>query len=272
MKYLNQDRSELMEQIIEVLLVEDDRYTCEAFEFCIHRNKKFHLAETTGKQSEGLEILKRGNIGAVILDLELDEGDGINFLTCMKQLNIEQPLVVVITNNQSEITMDCLHSMGVTFIYQKCNERYSPQVVLSIIEHTYPFRQRKNGCQMQIISYQRNQEERYQRDRIEEELKILGFKLNTRSNGYLVDAIYYTAFEIQGRECEMKEVYSVVAKKNKTKDVNVEKSIRDNIERTWMKTAPKQLELYYPFPISKESGAPTNMEFIKNMTRKIQSV
>ena len=30
-----------------------------------------------------------------------------------------------------------------------------------------------------------------------------------------------------------------------------------------MKTNPKQLELYYPFQISKESGTPTNMEFIK---------
>lgn len=261
-----------MERVIEVLLVEDDKNTCEAFDFCIHRNEKFHLAAITGKQSEGLEILKRGNIGAVILDLELEEGDGINFLTCMKQLNIEQPLVVVITNNQSEITMDCIHALGVAFVYQKCNESYSPEVVLSIIELTYPFRKRPESPVMKAISYQRSQEEIYQRNRIEEELSYIGFRLNTRANGYLVDAIYYTAFEIRNRDFEMKEVYSVVAKKHKTKDVNVEKSIRDNIERTWMKTSPKQLERYYPYQISKDSGTPTNMEFIKNMTRRMQNV
>ena len=261
-----------MEQVVEILLVEDDKNTCEAFEFCIHRNKKFHLAAKTGKQSEGLEVLKRGNIGAVILDLELDEGDGINFLTCMKELDIEQPLVVVITNNQSEITLDCIHALGVTFIYQKCNESYSPEVVLSIIEHTYPFRIRKSSPQMKVISYRRNQEELYQRNRIEEELIYLGFKPNIRATGYLIDAIHYTAFENRGQEFEMKEVYLAVAKKNKTKDVNVEKSIRDNIERTWMKTAPEKLELYYPYQISKESGTPTNMQFIKNMTRKMQKV
>ena len=261
-----------MEQVIEILLVEDDKNTCEAFEFCIHRNKKFHLAAKTGRQSEGLEVLKRDNIGAVILDLELDEGDGINFLTCMKELNIEQPLVVVITNNQSEIMMDCIHALGVAFIYQKCNESYSPEVVLSIIEHTYPFRKRKESPQMKVISYQRNQEEIYQKSRIEEELGFLGFKLNTSGKGYLVDASHYTAFEIRGRDFEMKEVYAVVAKKHKTRAVNVEKSIRDNIERTWMKTSPKQLEQYYPYQISKESGTPTNMEFIKNMTRRMQNV
>lgn len=261
-----------MKQAIEILLVEDDKNTCEAFKFCIHRNEKFHLAAITGKQTEGLEALKKGNIGAVILDLELEEGDGINFLTCMKHLDIEQPLVVVITNNQSQITMDCIHALGVAFVYQKCNESYSPEVVLSIIEHIYPFRKRQDNPFMKAVSYQRNQEEMYQKKRIEDELSYLGFKLNTRANSYLVDAIHYTAFEIRGREFEMKEVYSVVAGKHKTKAVNVEKSIRDNIERTWMKTSQKQLEQYYPYQVSKESGSPTNMEFIKNMTRRMQNV
>lgn len=261
-----------MEQVIEILLVEDDKRTCEAFEFCIHRNKKFHLAAKTGKQTEGLDILKKGNIGAVILDLELEEGDGINFLTCMKQLNIEQPLVVVITNNQSYITMDCIHALGVTFVYQKCNESYSPEVVLSIIDHTYPFRKRRDDTFMKVVSYQQSQEERYQKERIEEELKLLEFKMNTRANAYLIDAIHYTSFEIRGQDFEMKEVYSAVAKKHKTKAVNVEKSIRDNIERTWMKTMPERLEHYYPYQVSKESGTPTNMEFIKNMTRRMMNV
>ena len=71
------------------------------------------------------------------------------------------------------------------------------------------------------------------------------------------------------RNYEWKEVYSVVAKKNKTKDVNVEKALRDNIERTWTRSSPKVLERHYPFPVSKGSGTPTNMEFVKNMARKI---
>lgn len=122
---------------------------------------------------------------------------------------------------------------------------------------------------MKVISYQQNQEKIYQRNRIEEELASLGFKINGKATGYIVDAIHYVAFETKEYECEMKEVYSVVAKKNRTKDVNVEKAIRDNIERTWIKTAPEILERYYPYPVSKVSGAPTNMEFVKNMARKM---
>ena len=60
-----------MEQVIEILLVEDDKNMCEAFEYCIRGKKQFHLAASTGKQSEGLELLRVGKMGAVILDLEL---------------------------------------------------------------------------------------------------------------------------------------------------------------------------------------------------------
>lgn len=262
----------VMEQIIEILLVEDDKNMCDIFKFAIERNKKFHLAAQTGKQHEGLELLRNGKMGAVILDLELDEGDGIDFLDEIKNLDIEKPLIVVITNSRSEITIDCIHAKGVEFVCQKCNESYSPDMVLNIIEQTYPFRRKKNSPQMDVISYQQSQKKMYQRKRIEEELSCLGFRRNIRATGYLLDAIHYMVFEKDGEDCGMKEVYSVVAKINNTRDVNVEKAIRDNIERTWNKTSPEILERYYPYPTSKGSGTPTNMEFIKNIARKIGKV
>lgn len=261
-----------MEHVIEILLVEDDKNMCEAFGFCIQRKKQFRLVAQTGKQSEGLELLRKGKMGVVILDLELDEGDGINFLNDMRELDIEKPLVVVITNSRSEITLECIRANGADFVCQKFNESYSPEMVLSIVEQTYPFRRKQMSPQMKVISYQQSQEKLYRRNRVEEELTYLGFKRNSRATGYLVDAIQYVAFETKDFNCEMKEVYSVVAKKNNTKDANIEKAIRDNIERTWTKTTPEILERYYPFTVSKGSGAPTNMEFVKNMARKIWKV
>ena len=258
-----------MEEIIEILLVEDDKNMCEAFEFCIRGKKQFHLAAHTGKQSEGLELLRVGKMGVVILDLELDEGDGINFLYDMKELDIEKPVVIVITNNRSEVIRACLRANGVDFICPKYNEDYSPEKVLSIIELLYPFRTKVVSPQMKVISYQQSQEKIYRRNRIEEELALLGFKTNIRATGYLMDAILYVAYETREADCEMKEVYSAVAKKNNTKDVNVEKALRDNIERTWTRSRPEVLERYYPFPVSRGSGAPTNMEFVKNMARNM---
>ena len=258
-----------MEEVIEILLVEDDKNMCEAFEYAIQRNEKFHLTAITGRQCEGVEILRKGNVGVVILDLELEEGDGIHFLDDVKELAIEQPMVIVITNSRSEIAIDCIHAKGVAFVCQKCNESYSPNMVLSIIEQMYPFRRKQMSPQMQVISYQQEQRKIYQRKRIEEELINMGFRMNIRATRYLVDSIYYIVYEKKDIDCEMKEVYHEVAKLNNTKSVNVEKVIRDNIERTWTKTPPEVLERYYPYAISKGSGTPTNMEFVKNMAKKL---
>lgn len=261
-----------MDQIIEILIVEDDKNMCEAFEFAIQRNKKFHLAAQTGKQCEGLELLRTGKIGAVILDLELEEGDGLNFLNDMKELGIEKPVVIIITNNRSDTTHACLRANGADFICPKYNESYSPDEVLGIISLIYPFRRKTVSSQMRVITYEQEKVKVYQRNKIEEELAYLGFKRNGRGVGYLIDAIQYIAFGIKDLDCEMKEVYSEVAKKNNTKYTNVEKTIRDNIEKNWNKTRPEILERYYPYEVSKGSGAPTNMEFIKNMARKVRNI
>ena len=260
-----------MEPAIEILLVEDDKNMCEAFEFCICRNERFKLVAQTGSQREGLEFLRKGNMGVVLLDLELEEGDGINFLKDMRELPVEKPLVVVITNSRSQITLDCIRANGADFVCQKNNESYSPEMVLNIIEHIYPFRNRHVSPQMQAISYQQSQEKIYYRNRIMEELEAMGFKTGIRSTVYLTDAIYYVAYENKESDCEMKTVYDVVGKKNNTKGSNVEKAIRDSVEKVWNKTATQILEKYYPYQVSKDHGAPTNMEFVKNMARRMRN-
>lgn len=261
-----------MNSKIAVLLVEDNEMMCQAFEFCIEKNKKFQLVASTGRQSEGLSILKKEKVDVLLLDLELLEGDGITFMKELNQMAIEKPLIVVITNTRSERVLEYLRMSGVDFICQKNNESYSPENVLGIVEQIIPYKIKVVSPGMQVISYYRNEEERYRKARVEEELTKLDFKSGTKATVYLIDAIYYLAFITKDIDTEMKTVYLEVAKKHKTKAVNVEKAIRDNIERTWSKGAAKQLERYYPFPISKENGNPTNKEFLQNMVFLIRKI
>lgn len=257
---------------IGILLVEDDRKMRKAFEFCIERNPGFHLIGSTGKQVEGIEFLKTGKVNAVILDLELEEGDGIHFLSQMKMLDIELPLVVVITNNRSETILSYIRAEGVDFICQKCNESYSPMTVLSIVERTYPFHNKKRNVQMEVITYQQSKEEEYRKNRIEDELRNLEFKMTSKSAEYLIDAIYYTTFKIKESNYTIKEVYEKVAEDHHTKAANVERVIRSSIEKVWEKTNPVILERYYPYEVSKDSGCPTNSEFIKNMAARFRRI
>ena len=258
-----------MDSKMKVLLVEDDKAMCDAFEFCISKNEKFHLVATTKRQKEGLEWLQKENIDVLILDLELTQGDGISFMTELNQMDKENPLVIVITNTRSERVFEYLRASGVDFICQKNNESYSPHHVLGIIEQIYPFRMKKITPEMQVISYYQSKEEQYKRARIEEELMNMGFTIDKKATSYLVEAIYILSTVKQTKKLEMKEIYEMVGKVYNTKAVNVEKGIRDNIERVWGRISQKQIDRYYPFFISKEKGTPTNKEFILNITKRI---
>lgn len=257
---------------IKILLVEDDKNMQEAFAFCINRNPSFLLVGQTGKQKEGIEYLTQDTIDALILDLELQEGDGIHFLEEMKELNRERPLVIVITNNRSETVLEYLRASGADFICQKCNESYSPMMVLNIIERTLPFHNHTKNHAMEVISYQQSLEERYRRKRIEEELSLGGFQTTYKGVRYVIDCIYITLYESNHLNVTMRQLYEKVAKNHHTKAVNVEKSIRDSIERVWNKENPRDLELFYPYPISTDSGCPSNQEFVHNMVKKIGSL
>ena len=258
-----------MDAKMKILLVEDDQTMCDAFAFCISKNEKFHLAATTGRQSEGLKWLEKEAIDVLILDLELIEGDGITFMKKLNESNLEKPLVIVITNTRSERILEYLRASGVDFICQKNNESYSPKHVLGIIEEIYPFRTKTITPQMQIISYYQSKEEQYKKARIEEALMNLEFNGAYKATRYLIEAIYILSMNQVKKEMEMKEIYSLVGKIYHTKAVNVEKGIRDNIERVWKRVSVRQLERYYPFPVAGEKGTPTNKEFIYNITTKI---
>ena len=58
---------------MRILLVEDDKNTCEAFEFCIHRNKKFHLAAL--RKVFGA-LTENGFVPQAVLRSSIQGGDG----------------------------------------------------------------------------------------------------------------------------------------------------------------------------------------------------
>lgn len=252
----------------KILLVEDDVKMRGAFAFCIEKSSDFQLIGETGKQKEAMEVLKRGECDVVILDLELEEGDGIHLLEEMKLIGTTKPYVIVITNNRSSSILQYLRQSGADFICQKSNESYSPMKVLEIIRFTYRFHDRRENNEMEIISYRQSMEENYRKERIEGELLQMGFKAAGKGTICLIEAIYYRVFEAKDSSCTMREVYEVVADRTRSKPLNVEKVIRDNIERVWKKTKPEILERWYPYEVSCESGCPTNSEFVVNMAKK----
>jgi len=257
---------------IQLLLVEDDENLQEAFLFYIHQSSKINLAGMTGSQTEALNQVLKGKIDAILLDLELEEGDGINFLEELNNLGASRPLVVVFTNNRSSTVNHYIKELGADFVCYKGNRSYSPERVLGLIVRMSPYHHKKNKHMVNLITLEKEKLEKNRRERIRAMILALGVKTGSRREGYLTEAIYLAAYELEENNFLLQEVYTDVAKRMNTKGTNVEKGIRDTIEKVWKDNSMSFLEELYPFPVSKDTGCPTNSEFIRNMAEKFRKL
>lgn len=261
-------------KMISILMVEDNVTIQEAFEVAIRSNPHFLLVGKTGKQSEAMKILRSVSVDVMLLDLELEEGDGIHLLEEMQKELSHFPEIITVTNTCSESILSCVRELGSDFIYQKNNSAYSPENVLEIIEMTYPYYQKKQANRQQVLAaeYSIEKEAEYQHAYVQRELEKMGFQPGKRGTALLTEAIcILLEYKVPKKVQMTKDVYPVIAEKYGASAGGVEKSIRNAIERTWRQTELSRLTALYPGIWDKETGRPTNTEFIWAMVDKFKN-
>lgn len=163
-------------------MVEDDEMVCRSFQVAIRNNAAFSLAGKTGSQKEAMQMLLSLDVDVMLLDLELDEGDGMHLLEEMRAKLERLPEIITVTNTSSESVLSCVRELGSDFVYQKHNGAYSPENVLEIIQMTFPYYQNKTADQTQVLAaeYSLEKEREYQRVYIRRELEKMGFTAQKR--------------------------------------------------------------------------------------------
>lgn len=249
-----------MEDKIQILLIEDNQEKRLEFNYQIQQHERLELCGETGSETEGLALLKNRNADVVILDLELEEGNGIQFAEEMRRLPIQQPFVVVTTNNCSSSILQYLRTeLKVDFIFQKTNMSYTARQVLDIIEKVYKYHREPNP--------QMADEKEILKDRICRELQNMGFSPSA-GRDYLVEAFLFLAEHPDDSLQVSKVIYPAIAGHHRTDPANVERAIRTAIERVWSNSNLITLSKYYPYDVKNKNGRPSNGEFIANMRLK----
>lgn len=247
---------------IRILLIEDDQLKRSEFKYAIQLHPKLELCGETGSEQEGLLLLKGGRSDVVILDLELEEGNGIRLAEKMRSLQIRQPFVVVTTNNCSSSVLQYLRTeIKVDFIFQKTNVSYTAEQVLDIIEKVYKYHGESNPRSADKRELLRN--------RIFQELQTMGFSPNYAGTDYLIDAFLFISEHLDESLQISKSIYPAVAKKYQTDPANVERAIRTSIERVWNHANLMTLSEHYPYDVENKNGRPSNGDFIRNMRLKL---
>ncbi|MBD8914488.1 MAG: DNA-binding response regulator [Pseudobutyrivibrio sp.] len=121
---------------MKILLIEDDLAECNEFEKSVQDFENITICAMTNNATDALSLTKYHLPDVVILDLELHMGggNGLEYLSDLKQLNlVHRPLVIVTTNNTSKIVLDTARDLGAAMILTKYEQDYSATYVLKTI-------------------------------------------------------------------------------------------------------------------------------------------
>lgn len=260
------------EMVMRILLIEDDLSACKHFKDCASNRTEITFVGMTGSSNIGLTYVKSKLPEAVILDMELNwgEGSGLEFLDQLKKIELSvRPIIVVTTRNRSEVVQEALHEYGVEWVFCKKQKGYSAEMVINHLLKLRPYLHSIRGDQHTNLQTLETPEELDKRmtERIIAELNAVGISTKLKGRKLVIEAIF-TLLKKNGKDSDT--VFHDLAKANKTHYNNVIRNIQTAIYDAWQNGDIEALEKYYTAPIRKDFGAPSPTEFVHYYADKIR--
>lgn len=259
-------------KILNILIIEDDAVACRELSVYIEKIDTLKLIGITNSTDEGLAIVKSELPDVVILGMELHQGagNGISFLTKLKELQLSRcPYILITTNNCSNLTYVSARQLGADFIMSKYKSDYSAQNVVEFIRMIQPtLLTRRDSAPISLPEESHSKETAknipFYTRRIYRELDLIGISPKNIGYGYLADAILLIM------ENPSANVYKELAQKYKKSDASVERAMQNAINRAWRVSGIEELLTHYTAKIHSEKGVPTTLEFVYYYANKIR--
>lgn len=251
---------------ITILVVEDDAQVCSNFKSIIDNYSELKILHFTNSSSEAMSFINLHNPDVVILDLELQDGEGSGIFL-LKELQQKQldapPFIIVTTNNPSQSISDAIHQLGVDFTLKKYQPNYSEYFVLDhllILQDQILSKKRKLNKMLDNENYV----EKSYKSQIFDELNTFGISLKSIAYEYLTDAILFTIEDPNANYLNMLSI-----KHNKSED-SIKKAIQYAINHAWDRTDTDILTKCYTSTIDVYQGSPTIKAFVKYYAEKVK--
>lgn len=247
---------------IGLLVLEDDERVIHQYEQLSKRYPLVKYLGSTNSASKALDMCRKLNPNSIVVDLELQQGEGtgFDFLKNLKDISLSsKPYIIVVTNNISSSTHKMARSLGADFIITKNQKDYSAKMVLDLFRtynetyHCYDDELYDNSKHKieAAIEYRTKL-----KARISEELDLIGISPKVKGRKYLRDAIEMTC------DKERPNLSAIIAKSYSVSTASVERAMQGAINRAWNTTDTETLEKQYTAYINPERGYPTATEFI----------
>jgi len=251
---------------ITILLVEDDVNECAIYKNIVKNREDVKIVAITNSSTKALEEFEIHKPDAVILDLELTdgEGSGFDFIEAVKEYPKHKiPKIIVTTNVHSNSVYDYCHSNNIDFVFYKKQKNYSRE---NIINTLLLLRNYKTNDKV-VDTEQEDKFEEVVCNKINMELDLIGVGTHLHGRKYLCDAIYFILNS--GDNSKVSIVQYLVGKYKKSSST-ISRAMQNAILHAWRVTPIEDLSKYYKARVNYETGVPTPTEFIYYYADKIK--
>lgn len=267
-----------MDNPMKVLIIEDNANEADRLEQYFAAQPDMDVVGVTGSAPEGLDLVQRYYPDGIILDLELDEGNGMQFLLQLHKLVLPiRPYIIVTTWTSEHRTLQYVKDKGAGFVQVKSKpgyQEYGPEMLAELLREIRPYlgdSPAQDGRPAPVTEAPAQREEREMR-RVREWLGRINISSGRLAQAYLAATICMSARyireygEVPGLE---KVIYPEVEKKFGLSHGSLEKTMRYGVEHAWNHTDPETLAREYTQYVPLDKGKPLLKDFILYYAHKL---
>ena len=269
-------REETMEKRTRLMIVEDEIEEQNAFVEYLKGQEEIDLVGVTASAAEALKLNDRYRPDVVLLDLELDEGSGLDLAPALAAPERpHNPYVMVTTKVTDKSTQAYLRNY-VGFIYEKRLQNYGPEQVIGTVKRMGRFlrgQRLRRGGSLPALSTPGKEEPLEERllDEIFRELECMGLRrglMAARCTAWAT--LFHYKYTGEGKQLFTKDLYPEVGRQVGCTWRSVERNIRNAVKIAWMPANYEQTSARFSHLVKASGAIPTNAQFLDAFVARLR--
>ncbi|HET7580645.1 MAG TPA: sporulation transcription factor Spo0A [Bacillales bacterium] len=251
---------------IKVCLADDNQELVSLVEDFIANQNDMEVIGSAYNGQECLSIVEEKKPDVLVLDIIMPHLDGLGVLEKLRENNLPQPNVIMLTAfGQEDVTKKAV-SLGVSyFILKPFDLENLASNIRQVSGKPKPVLHKPTA-----MSSMKKEKPHDLDASITSIIHEIGVPAHIKGYMYLREAISMVYNDIELLGSITKVLYPDIAKKYKTTSSRVERAIRHAIEVAWSRGNYDSISSLFGYTISMSKAKPTNSEFIAMVADKLR--
>lgn len=243
-----------MNDIMRILVADPSEEFCTQVTTAIEDRDGFEVVGTASNGQQALELARKTQPDAVVMDMVMPRLDGIGVLKGMSDMQ-KKPATIIVSGFSNEYVTSQAAELGARYYLRK------PCDASALIERLESMKSAAAAKRSESVSVEAM---------VTEMIHEIGVPAHIKGYQYLREAIMIAVADREVINAITKILYPQVARTFATTPSRVERAIRHAIEVAWDRGDLETLQRFFGYTVSNTKGKPTNSEFIALIADKLQ--